>query len=93
MKDTKWRAYVEDEGDPDDAWFVKCYNWQNIHDAEDAADKAAEQEWNDGGHDRGINGSPIIVIIAPDGTQTRWRVRNEAEVAHYVSEAPDEVKP
>lgn len=93
QKPTKsgWRYYLpEQQETADDAGPICVWSWQRIFDAEDAARHASEDEWsNRDGWESGIGATPLIAVIAPDGTESRWRASREASVEHSV-EAFDE---
>lgn len=46
--------------------------------------QAGQQSWDHGGYECGIDSTETVCIIAPDGTETRWIIRHEATVNHYV---------
>lgn len=57
-------------------------------DAEDAAEQWAEQEdWYSAEYAI-VSGrsTPVVAVRAPDGTETRYRVRGEAVPAYYADE-------
>lgn len=89
LKESGWRYYLpENDETASDANSVMVYGWQNIADAEDAAEKAADDEWsNRDGWERGMGRGPDIIVIAPDGTETRFSVEREATVEHHVRPA------
>ena len=85
LMNTKWKFYVPEDGaTADDANPIRIYGFERIYTADDAAGHAAHREWEDGGHERQIDSTVTIVVIAPDGAETRWTVSHEATVEHYV---------
>ena len=85
-----WRAYYPEDGETaDDAREVRLPAWslRKIYDAEDAASVACEMDYSErDGWERGMGESFPIVVIAPDGTETRWQGVHEATVQHLVDE-------
>lgn len=88
--ESNWRYYVPADGESsDDAHCIMLWSHQRILDTEDAASFAAEQEWSDGGWERGIEAEFSIVVIHPEsGDETTWTVSHEVDVNHYVRLAP-----
>ena len=88
-KDSGWRYYLPDQGETaDDATEIRTWAWGNVVDAEDAAERASEDEWdNRDGWESGISAEPIIIVIAPDGSETKWTASREATVVHRVTAA------
>lgn len=84
MKESGWIYYLPESGETlDDAVPIQVRDWDRIPDAESAAERAAEHEWNErDGWDAGMSHEPLIVVISPLGEETRWRVSREAEVVH-----------
>lgn len=87
-----WKAYYPDDGETaDDARTLKMSSRKLIWDAEDAAQRACEYDYQHRDGWERTQGEPFpIVVIAPDGTETRWSGYHEASVAHTVSEAEDD---
>jgi hypothetical protein len=87
-----WKAYFPDDGETlDDARELRPPSWKSINDAEDAATFACELDY--GGRDgweRNMESSFPIVIVAPDGTETRWKAWNEASVNHCAEPEDEE---
>lgn len=83
-----WKYYVPEHGETVEESHTICtYFWQSVFDAEEAAKFAAEDDWdNHDGWDRGIGCGPDIVVIDPDGTETKFSVTREATIAHNVCE-------
>jgi len=81
---TGWKYYLPEDGyTTEDAIELRQPYWAlKILDAEEAAELAAEEYWNDSGWERGIDAEPVIVIIAPDGIETRWKIYHEPTVIH-----------
>lgn len=80
-----WKYYFPDGGEgPDDARdFPKS---AQIWEAEDAARIACERDYScHDGWERGEREFPIVVI-APDGTEHKFRGHHEPSVEHRVSE-------
>ena len=91
MTEREWRYYLPDlEETAEDAQLVPLPHWvKAVHTAEDAAELAAKDEWNNrDGWEAGIGAGPTIAVIAPDGTETRFTTEREADICHYVSEVP-----
>ena len=88
LKDSNWTYYVPDQGeDKDDAQPIMIYDWQNIVSAEDAAEHAAEDDWdNRDGWEAGVGEGPVIIVISPDGKETRFSTEREAVIQHRVTE-------
>ena len=89
-----WKAYYPDDGETADDARVITPRWdwqQGFLDDGDAAERACEIDYDerDGG-ERDRDSNFPIVIIAPDGTETRWIGRHEPSVEHNVYEAEDE---
>ena len=88
-----WRAYYPEDGETaDDARVIKPPVWRNLRflDAEDAAEIACEYDYsNRDGWERTMGEVFGIVVIAPDGTETRWNAHHEATVTHNVEEAEE----
>lgn len=87
-----WRYYLSEDG-PDGAQEIKTYEWQKIFDAEDAAALASENEWDAGGSEAGVGDGPVIVVISPDGTETRFQTTRQIEISHSVTELEPENEP
>ena len=90
-KMTGWKYYLPESGEvADDAQEIRVYDWQMIHDAEDAAGHAAEDEWNErDGWEAGVGEGPVIAVIDPSGNETRFATEREAEIRHNVEEIED----
>lgn len=84
-----WGAYFPDDGEgPADAKVLlpQTYGITRIYDAEDAAKLACKMDYDDrGGWERGDH-EFAIVIVAPDGTETRWQAVHERTITHTVRE-------
>ena len=87
-KDSGWAYYVPEYGEgKGDATVIYTYDWQGVHDAEDAAERAAEDDWdNRDGWEAGLGDGPEIVVVSPNGAETRFSTEREAAVEHRVSE-------
>jgi hypothetical protein len=88
-----WKAYYPDEGETaDDAIAIEPRKYgPRIFDAEGAAERACEIDYDErDGWERTHGTAFPIVIVAPDGTETRWSGRHEPSVDHVVSEWVDE---
>ena len=86
-KDSGWSYYVPDQGeDATDATPINLYDWQvGIFDQEDAAERAAEDDWdNRDGWEAGVGDGPVVVVISPKGDETRYSTYREATVVHSV---------
>lgn len=84
-----WKAYYPDDAETaDDARKIApLWDWQIIHDAEDAARRACEIDYvNRDGWERAADETFPIVVIAPDGTETWWEGSHEPSVEHNVQE-------
>ena len=88
-----WKAYYPEDGETaDDARVIAPRRgWQKrFLDAEDAAHRACEIDYDErDGWERSYACDFPIVIIAPDGTETRWTGRHEPSVNHHVYETND----
>ena len=89
-----WKAYYPDGGETaEDARTVTPRVWRQIYDAEDAACIACEHDYAArDGWERTMGESFGIVVIAPDGAETRWNAVHEATVTHSVEEAEGETE-
>ena len=93
MKNSDWRYYLPDCVETaDDAQTILLYDWQiGISNARQAAELAAEDEWdNRDGWEEGPGDGPDIVVISPDGIETRFSTYREASIDHLVREIPAE---
>lgn len=86
--DTGWKYYMPEDGETAaDAVSIKFFAWSNFVDAEDAAQSAAEEEWDHrDGSERGLDAKPKIVVIAPDGEETTFSVTREISIDHHVTQ-------
>lgn len=88
--DSGWKYYLPDNDETADearSLSVCELPWNNIYDAEDVAERASEDEWsNRDGYERGTGEGPIIVVISPNGEETRFETLREAEIRHSVFE-------
>ncbi len=85
--DSGWKYYVPEHGETkDDARPVMKHEWQKYMDAELAAEIASEEDWDNGGYESGIGSGPDIVVISPDGNETKFSTYREYEVRHSVFE-------
>jgi hypothetical protein len=92
-KPSGWSYYLPENGETkDDAVPIEIYDWQHgIIDAEHAAEEAGEDEWdNRDGWESGIDHEPLIVVISPDGEESRWKISREACVNHRAREAQED---
>lgn len=81
MKNSGWKYYVKSYGETaEDAAEITIRNWDRIHDAEGAAQYAAENDWDNGGCDAGIGKGPVITVISPDGDESDFNTETEASV-------------
>ena len=80
----EYSVYFPDEGESkDDARRVHSRPGLTIYDAEDAAIAACELDFSHrDGWERGMESCFPIVVIAPDGTETKWKAWSEASVSH-----------
>lgn len=87
-----WKAYFPEDGEtPDDAVTLIPPKWRRIIDAETAAEFACEYDYGDrDGWERRIGCEFQVVIIAPDGAETRWVCHNEVTVEHHARAAEAE---
>lgn len=83
-----WKAYFPEEGeDAGDAMDLKIPEWKKNCDAEDAAKIACEYDFgNRDGWERSPSSEFTIVIIAPDGKETRFKAWHEPSIDHCVKE-------
>lgn len=88
LKKTDWSYYIPELGEEkDDASALYVYTWESIYDAEEAAEKASEDDWdNRDGWEAGVGDGPTIVIVSPDGEETTFETYREAVVQHSVTE-------
>lgn len=87
MVETGWKYYLPNDGEEEgDAAVLSVYSWQRLFvDAEEAAEAAAKDEWNNrDGWDAGINNEPVVIVISPSGEHSKWIVSREAAVIHNV---------
>ena len=84
-----WQVYFPDDcEDASDARFIYSKPWDKIYDAEDAARKASELDYGErDGWTRGMDNRFAMVIVAPDGTESRWEGWHEASVDHWAERA------
>lgn len=89
-KPTEWKYYVLDDGEcADDATVIHATNGF-VWNASDAATIASEDIWdNRDGWECGIDLSDVIVIIDPDGEETKWRTSYEMSVDYYATEVTE----
>lgn len=88
-----WKAYYPDDGETSDDARRITPRWdgQHIFGAEDAAYRACQIDFDERDGWERTQGEPFpIIVIAPDGTETRWSGYHEASVEHTVREAEDE---
>ncbi|MEM1344817.1 MAG: hypothetical protein AAGI34_09590 [Pseudomonadota bacterium] len=87
-KDSGWRYYLPTNRETaEDAVPIMTYSWRDIYGAYDAALEASKDEWSErDGNERGLGEGPDIIVIAPDGCETRYTTNREADVAHYAYE-------
>jgi hypothetical protein len=88
-----WRAYYPEDGETaDDARVIEPRKWgPGIYCADDAAKRACEIDFDErDGWERSQDVGFPIVVIAPDGTETRWTGRHVPSVEHVVEEVEDE---
>lgn len=90
-KPTGWKYYLPESGEgAHDAREIRVYDWQMIHDAEDAAEHAAVDDWNErDGWEAGVGEGPVIAVIDPSGNETRFATEREAVIEHSVTEIED----
>lgn len=90
-KETGWSYYIAEHGeDASDTTALRVYDWQSLHDAEAAAEHAAEDEWdNRDGWEAGVGKGPIITVVSPEGNETRFTTEREMSIDHSVSELTD----
>lgn len=83
-----WKYYIPSKGmTPEHARPIPVYDWHCIYDAEDAAERAAKDDWeNQGGYESGEGDGPNITVISPDGNETKFSVSREYVVTHNVYE-------
>lgn len=88
-----WQAYYPDDGETADDARILTTHWNRIRIfcEEDAAQTACEYDYsNRDGWERTMEEPFSIVVIAPDGKETRWSGRHEPSVEHRVTEAEDD---
>lgn len=87
-KETGWFYYIKEHGEAaSDASPLLVYDWQRLIDAEDAAQHAAEDDWdNRDGWEAGVGEGPVITVISPDGKETSFYTEREAVIEHRVTE-------
>lgn len=87
MKETGWSYYVKEHGETaSDASPLRVYDWQCLVYAEDAAEHAAEDDWdNRDGWEAGVGEGPVITVISPDGEETSFSTEREAVIQHSAS--------
>jgi hypothetical protein len=88
-----WKAYYPECGETaDDARVLKPrWDHQRIWDAEDAARRACEIDYSErDGWERGLENDFQIVVVAPDGTETRWKGCHVPSVDHCVEEVDED---
>lgn len=95
VTDSGWRYYIPERGETaEDAVAIKIFPWQSVCDAEDAATQASEDDWDHrDGSEAGIGDGPIIVVISPEGHETRFQTTREVEISHSVSSVETEIEP
>lgn len=84
-----WKAYYPDDGyTADDPFVINPRRYgPRIYNASDAAQRACEIDYDEhDGWQRGAGSDFSIVVIAPDGTETRWRARHEPSIEHVVDQ-------
>lgn len=88
MKLSGWEYYLPEQGETaDDARSINIYDWQNVYNAEDAAEHASKDEWDNRDRwDGGIGEGPPICVISPDGSETTFETYREATIEHTVEE-------
>lgn len=89
-KPSGWLMYFPEDGeDKDDARPILLRDWQKIFDADDAAGFACEHDYDArDGWERG-EGEFEIVVISPDGEESKFLGHHEPSVHHSVREADD----
>lgn len=88
MKETGWSYYIAEHGeDASDATPLRVYEWQNICDAKDAAEYAAEDEWNNrDGWDAGVGKGPVVTVVSTSGEEKRFATEREVTISHSAIE-------
>ena len=82
----QWKYYIPDNAETvEDATPIRKLPGRKTayFGVSDWAELASEQWWDDGGFECNIDDEQIAVIVAPDGTETRFRFIHEATVQHY----------
>jgi hypothetical protein len=84
-----WKIYF-----PDDDPERECPFETSAFDAEHAAQKACEHDYGErDGWERdmrsGSTAEFVLLVVAPDGTETRFAGCHEASVEHHVREMSD----
>jgi hypothetical protein len=85
---TGWKVYFpDDDQGPEDAVEITCYEWRRVCNADAAADEACEYDYDErDGWERSMSGGSTpefpMVIISPDGTESRYVGWHEPSVEH-----------
>ena len=88
-----WQYYLVDSGDADHPINIPYARFcMHSYDEEDAAVAAAEHAYNRDPTDTELNYSYEMVLIGPDGSETRWGICHNARVTHSATrqDEPDE---
>ncbi len=86
-----FRVYFPDDAEgPEDAHDLTCYPWVRVYDPDDAAELACEYDYSErDGWERDMSGGATrhfpMVIISPEGTETRYFGWHEPSIEHKTS--------
>lgn len=86
-KETGWSYYVKEHGESvSDALPLRVYSWQYVINAEEAAQLASEDDWdNRDGWEAGVGGGPVITVVSPSGDESSFSTEREAAINHHVT--------
>jgi len=82
-----WKVYFPEDGEAtSDAREINIYDFQRICDAEHAAEKACELDYEErDGWERSMESEFILIVISPNGEHFPFKAWHEATVSHRVS--------
>ncbi|MEH6743872.1 hypothetical protein [Hyphomonas sp.] len=89
-KPSDWLAYFPEDGETkDDARPIYLHKWERIFDAETAADFVCQYDYHErDGWERGEDEFEIV-IISPEGEESKFLGCHEPSIHHSVREADD----